>query len=351
MEPLAPMLLRPIAKARAWGGRTFVQHGKFPAPPADTPPIGESWELADLPGADAASCSRIEAGAHAGSNLREAIRVDERRIMGRATLSEHACFPLLVKFLDAAENLSIQVHPSPAFAAANPGAHLKTETWFVLEAAPDARIWRGVKHGVSRAQFAQQLREGRDIVPLLVEITVRAGDCIEMPSGLVHALGAGITVAEIQTPSDTTFRMWDWGRSDPARPLHIEQALECVLLGDDQQIERLDAPPHQPELAGERIAITGLVRTDYFDVERWSVSSRVTIEHGTAGVPISWTVLAGEVHIPGIARPLRAGGTILIPAESAPWEAVAGPQGVQLLVTTLPAPDLMQRSQGGLRLA
>jgi mannose-6-phosphate isomerase len=340
MEPLAPMLLRPIAKARAWGGRTFVQHGKFTAPPADTPPIGESWELADLPGADAASCSRIEAGAHAGSSLREAIRADERRIMGRATLSEHACFPLLVKFLDAAENLSIQVHPSPAFAAANPGAHLKTETWFVLEAAPDARIWRGVKHGVSRAQFAQQLREGRDIVPLLVEITVRAGDCIEMPSGLVHALGAGITVAEIQTPSDTTFRVFDWNRNDPARKLHLDEALACIAFDGDQALPSIPVvhASQAPAIVTRQFRTTQLSRTPHYRIERLEALERADLPVITHDRPSCWMVLTGRVSIEG-PQPVTAEAwrTLLVPAaaEGLPAKFDAG---TTLLRVSLPDP-------------
>lgn len=343
MEPLAPMLLRPIAKARAWGGWTFVQHGKFTAPPADTPPIGESWELADLPGADAASCSRIEAGAHAGSSLREAIRADERRIMGRATLSEHACFPLLVKFLDAAENLSIQVHPSPAFAAANPGAHLKTETWFVLEAAPDARIWRGVKHGVSRAQFAQQLREGRDIVPLLVEITVRAGDCIEMPSGLVHALGAGITVAEIQTPSDTTFRVFDWNRNDPARKLHLDEALACIAFDGDQALPSIPVvhASEAPAIVTRQFRTTQLSRTPHYRIERLEALERADLPVITHDRPSCWMVLTGRVSIEG-PQPVTAEAwrTLLVPAAA---EGLRAKFDAGTILLRVSVPDPMDR--------
>jgi len=358
---IPPLLLSPVFRHRVWGGdrlgRWFAS-GDASATAYERArirgSIGEAWLLADLPPTILDGKTRIADGPHDGHCLSDLLAAPplRRSLMGHAKTgsASEGCFPLLVKLLDAAENLSVQVHPDAAYSHRNPDTHTKSEMWLVLDAEPDAVIYRGIDPAVDRDALRRRILDNT-LLDAMIRVPVRAGDCFWLPSGICHALGAGTLVAEVQTPSDTTFRMWDWGRSDPARPLHIEQALECVLLGDDQQIERLDAPPHQPELAGERIAITGLVRTDYFDVERWSVSSRVTIEHGTAGVPISWTVLAGEVHIPGIARPLRAGGTILIPAESAPWEAVAGPQGVQLLVTTLPAPDLMQRSQGGLRLA
>lgn len=312
-----PMLLRPIAKARAWGGSTFVQHGKFTGPVAGNAPIGESWELADLPGNDPSACSQIEGGAHAGSSLREALRADERRIMGRAALSDHARFPLLVKFLDAAEHLSVQVHPSPAFAAANPAAHLKTETWFVLQAAPDARIWRGVRHGVSREAFAQHLRDGKDIVPLLMELRVREGDCIEMPSGLCHALGAGITVAEIQTPSDTTFRVFDWNRNDPARKLHVDEALACIAFGNDQALASIPVihASQAPAIVTRQFRTTQLSRTPHYRIERLEALERAGLPVVTHDRPSCWMVLSGSVTIAG-PTPLKADAwrTLLIPA-------------------------------------
>jgi mannose-6-phosphate isomerase len=340
MEPLAPMLLRPIAKARAWGGKTFVQHGKFAAPATGTPPIGESWELADLPASDPASCSRIEAGAHAGRSLREALRADERRIMGRACLSEHACFPLLVKFLDAAENLSIQVHPSAAFAAANPAAHLKTETWFVLEAAPGARIWRGVKPGVSREEFARHLHGGKDIVPLLVELPVRAGDCVEMPSGLIHALGAGITVAEIQTPSDTTFRVFDWNRNDPSRKLHVDEALACIAFGHEQALASIPVvhASEAPAIVTRQFRTTQLSRTPHYRIERLEALDHAELPVITHQRPSCWMVLSGRVTIDG-ACPVTADAwrTLLVPAAAEGLAAKLDP-GTVLLRVGLPDP-------------
>lgn len=338
-----PMLLRPIAKARAWGGRTFVQHGKFPAPAAGAPPIGESWELADLPGTDPSACSHIDGGAHAGSTLREALLTDERRIMGRASLSEHARFPLLVKLLDAAEHLSVQVHPSPAFAAANPAAHLKTETWFVLQAAPGARIWRGVKPGVAREEFARQLHGGQDIVPLLVELPVRAGDCIEMPSGLIHALGAGIAVAEIQTPSDTTFRVFDWNRNDPTRKLHLDEALACIAFGTDQALASIPVihASQAPAIVTRQFRTTQLSRTKHYRIERLEALEGAELPLITHGRPSCWMVLSGRVTIAG-PRPVTADAwrTLLVPAAAEGLTANFDAGTVLLRVTV---PDPMDR--------
>lgn len=356
-----PLLLNPVFRHRVWGGDRL---GKWLA--AGDPPalayerarargsIGEAWLLADLPPTILDGKSRIAAGPHEGNCLSDLLSAPplRRSLMGQAKSGSAGenCFPLLVKLLDASENLSVQVHPDAAFAHRNPDTHMKSEMWLVLDAEPGAVIYRGIDPTVDRDALRRRILDNT-LLDAMIRVPARAGDCFWLPSGICHALGAGTLVAEVQTPSDTTFRVWDWGRNDPSRPLHIEQAIECILLGDEQQIDLLEAPPHSPALSGERIAITGLVRTDFFDVERWSVCADTTIEHGTAGVPISWTVLAGEVRIPLLPTPLRAGGTIVIPAESLPWEAIAGSRGVELLVTTLPAPDLLHRSHGGLRLA
>ena len=319
MEPLAPMLLRPIAKSRAWGGGTFVRWGKFQAPAAGGAPIGESWELADLPDAVTDGCSVVEAGAFAGRSLREALHSDERGIMGRARLSAQGRFPLLVKFLDAAQNLSVQVHPTTEFAAGRSDAHLKSESWIVLHADPGARIWRGVRPGVSRAEFERCLRGGGDLVPLLVEVPVRAGDRVDLPSGLCHALGGGITVAEVQTPSDTTFRLFDWNRNDPARPLHLDDALACVAFGATQQLERFPVEniAELPAVQTRQFRTTLLSRSEHFRIERLEATQDAELPVVTHQRPCAWMVLAGRVRFAG-STPVEAGPwrTLLVPAAS-----------------------------------
>lgn len=319
MEPIAPMLLRPIAKARAWGGRTFVERGMFEAPAVGAQPIGESWELCDLPEGVSDGCSTIEAGAFAGRTLREALHEDERAIMGRAHLSQQGRFPLLVKFLDAAEHLSVQVHPTAAFAEARPGAHLKSETWLVLHAEPGARIWRGVRPSVTREAFERTLRSDGDIVPLLVEQPVRAGDRIDLPSGLCHALGEGITVAEVQTPSDTTFRLFDWGRRDPRRPLHLDEALACVQFGAAQELGRfpVENMADLPAVETRQFRTTLLSRTEHYRIERLEALEDAEMPVITHGRPACWMVLAGRLRFAG-SSPVEAGAwrTLLVPAAS-----------------------------------
>jgi mannose-6-phosphate isomerase len=333
-------VLQPIAKGRTWGGATFVQWKKFKPPAADQLPIGESWELADLPESIQDGRSRVASGVGQGKTLHELLDRDTPAWMGRARLTPQGRFPLLVKFLDAAEHLSVQVHPSEAFALANPTAHLKTETWFVLAAGPGAKMWRGIKEGVTRPQFEERLRGGGSILDLLVEVRIQTGDCIDLPSGLCHALGEGITVAEIQTPSDTTFRVFDWNRNDPARQLHIDQALECMLFGRAQRLEHLPIrnAATAPAVQTRSFRTTLLSRTDHYRIERIEAMQPASLEVITHQRPVCWLVLGGSVAIDGPA-PVTANAweTLLFPACAEGRIAKLG-AGATFLRITLPDP-------------
>ena len=226
----SPGLLRfvPILKEKVWGGRALERWGCALPPDAS---VGESWELADLAetsvsgGGGGSAISVVAEGPHEGKTIRDLLGASGEAILGATAPGEGGAFPLLVKLLHARTNLSVQVHPSPAYAAAHPDAHLKTETWFVLEAEEGAAIYAGLAPGAEPSDLPDAAAEGR-LEPLLRRVPVRAGDCIHLPSGALHALGAGVVVAEVQTPSDTTFRLYDWGRT--GRELHIEQTMACL---------------------------------------------------------------------------------------------------------------------------
>ena len=140
-------------------------------------------------------------------------------------------FPILIKFLDAREDLSVQVHPDDAYAKTHPEAHLKNEAWFIVQADRGSRLLKGLKPGVTRQRFEKSIADG-SVESTINSIPVKAGDCFYLPSGTVHALGAGILAAEVQTPSDTTYRVFDFNRNDPStgepRTLHVEQAMQCI---------------------------------------------------------------------------------------------------------------------------
>ncbi len=259
-----PLLFEPILLAKPWGGERLREFDKQIAAGAK---VGESWELADLAATStsgaggAAACTKIANGALASSNLRAACSLWGEKLMGDVARASDGGFPLLIKFLDARENLSVQVHPSPAYARAHAGAHLKTECWYIMSAEPGAKIYKGVKAGVTREAFEKALRkgDGSACVDLLESVPAVVGECHNLPSGTVHALGAGVLVAEVQTPSDTTFRVYDWGRIENGKPrqLHIEQSLECIQWEQARDATKI---PN-----GQRRAT--LVSTGYFDVE------------------------------------------------------------------------------------
>lgn len=315
---LYPLRFEPIYMEKVWGGRSLEKLGKrLPGGP-DTL-IGESWELADL-GATAASGggggaarSIIANGPHAGTSLHDLIASAGDALMGRLPTTASGDFPLLVKLLDAGENLSVQVHPSPAYAAAHPEAHLKSEAWYVLDAAPGACIYKGVHAGVTHEAFRSALASGdaASVEAMLVRTPVKPGDCHYLPSGVVHALGAGVMVAEVQTPSDTTFRVFDWGRQ--GRELHIEPAMACIRFGPTHS-EPYEKRSH---VAGVFTTISRLVTCEHFQIEkvRMSEGYRQEIPYDQ---PAVWIVLAGRgwIDAPGHDPvDFQAGQTLLIPAE------------------------------------
>jgi mannose-6-phosphate isomerase len=217
---MQPLKLAPIFDERIWGSDRLIRLFDKPFP-ADKR-IGESWELADLPNA----CSRISGGSMDGLSLRDLL---ERHgiEMGFSPEQCEPPFGLLIKFLDANDVLSVQVHPDLQACERLPDAHLKTECWYVVDAEPGAVLYRGLKDGVGPGDLRQAIEEGC-VENLLNVVEVSKGDFYFMPAGTVHAIGAGILITEIQTPSDTTYRIFDWNRVDAngqGRQLHIEESL------------------------------------------------------------------------------------------------------------------------------
>ncbi len=217
-----PLKFKPIYKELMWGGQKLRQFFGKDIPAGKK--IGESWELADLPN----DKSVITNGELAGHTLTQLIRQFPRQIMGSGNF--RGSFPVLVKFIDAQEVLSIQVHPD-AQACRRMGAGApKTEFWYILSAKKDAVIYKGLKKVVTKEEFLQAIRSGT-VIELLDKIPVKKGQCYFLPGGTVHSIGAGILIAEIQTPSDTTYRIFDWDRLDAGgkpRQLYITEAIASI---------------------------------------------------------------------------------------------------------------------------
>ena len=224
---LYPLIFSPIFKERIWGGRELerLYTKKIPA----GQPIGEAWEISDRPG----DASVIANGPLAGKDLRWLMENHAAEILGDAKPAAEGRFPLLCKILDAREKLSLQVHP-PASKAAELKGEPKTEMWFIADAAPDASLYVGLKHGVTRGEFERKITDG-SVADCFHRIPVKAGDTMFLPSGRVHAIGDGLVIFEIQQNSDTTYRVFDWNRTGldgKPRELHIAQSLASIDFND-----------------------------------------------------------------------------------------------------------------------
>ncbi|MBX3379412.1 MAG: class I mannose-6-phosphate isomerase [Phycisphaeraceae bacterium] len=328
-----PLLFRPVFKDKVWGGRALESLGKS-LPPGN---IGESWELADLDstsasgGGGGAEHSVIDNGPLAGRSIREAIRQWGVQLLGGTKLTASGGFPLLVKFLDACEHLSIQVHPSPAYAAANADCHLKTECWYVLDASNSNGqcpvIFKGLRPGVTREQL--ELAVKNQTVPQVMQsYPAIVGECHNLPSGTIHALGAGVVVAEVQTPSDTTFRVYDWAKEygRKGRELHVAQTLACTDLGPPPPLTRLE-----PGQTSAR-----LVTSEFFGVDEWRL--RAGESRPLAGRPNRAQVAmilrgSGTLHAGKSSPvPIQAGRTLLIPASLLENSSLVAATDLSLLV-------------------
>ncbi len=259
---LYPLTFQPIFKERVWGGRRLEQlYGKTLPPGL---PIGESWEISDRPG----DVSVINNGPLAGHNLHWLVEHHRKELLGDAGL-HGGRFPLLVKILDAREKLSLQVHP-PAAKAAELGGEPKTEMWFIADAAPGAELYVGLRRGVSREQFERRIREGT-VEDCFHRVPVKAGDAMFLPSGRVHAIGAGLVIFEIQQNSDTTYRVFDWNRpglDGNPRPLHVAESLASIDFTDFEPSLVQSVTVNEGQVSRRP-----LVRTPLFAVELIDVST------------------------------------------------------------------------------
>lgn len=222
-----PLTFKPAFFQRIWGGRQLAtQFGR--ELPNDGQPYGESWEISDRPELS----SEVAAGPCKGKTLHELWTGSREELFGKG-YDHFPQFPLLCKILDAQDKLSIQVHP-PALIAKSLGGDSKTEAWYIAEAAPGASLYSGWEKPVTSSEIAASVADGT-LHTLIHELFPKKGEALFLPSGRVHALGAGLVVFEIQENSDTTYRLYDWNRTDAEgnpRELHVENALKSLDLED-----------------------------------------------------------------------------------------------------------------------
>lgn len=268
-----PLRFHPIYKERVWGGRGLEERfgRRLPA----GVPIGESWEITDRP----EGVSVVANGPLAGQGLDDLTRRFPEALLGEAPARDGR-FPLLIKILDARDVLSLQVHP-PAVKARELGGQPKTEMWYFTAADPGARIYAGLRPGISRVDFEACLDRGR-VADCFHQLAVSAGDAMFLPSGRVHALGAGLMLFEVQENSDTTYRVYDWDRpglDGRPRTLHLRESLESIDFDD--------VAPGLLSSAWEPAGTT--------DVRRLvdDPPFRVEVRRGRAGAACAWSLSRG----------------------------------------------------------
>lgn len=310
-----PISFKPIAMERVWGGVGLSHFGK--KLPAGVP-IGEIWEVVDREDAQ----SIVAGGEFEGKTLNDLWRHQREEVFGLASITHPSLrFPILVKLLDASDKLSVQVHP-PAHKALELGGEPKTEVWYFLDCTKAANIYAGLKKGVTREAF-QKLLETGGVENALHEIPVRAGESIFIPSGRLHAIGAGNIIIEIQQNSDTTYRVFDWNRAGldgKPRALHIAESMASIDFEDFEPVVKPSADPLVADC-------------EYFHVEKVSLTaSRDLRPEGRFALVVSMdhpVTCAGRTFAPAEFFLIPATGTGL---DVSPAQATAS-----VLVCTLPS--------------
>ena len=295
----------PLFKPKPWGGRKLEEIFHKPLP--DGEKIGESWEAADIP----EGASTIGNGSLREQSLSNAVQLWGKDLVG-SRWDSYDRFPLLVKILDARENLSVQVHPDEESCEKFfPEHNSKDESWIVMESDPDGAIFRGFEKDVTLDDFLEKL-EKNEVTEILRKIPVKKGDSVRNAPGTVHALLKGVVLLEVQEPSDSTFRIYDYGRKvdGKPRPLHIEEAKKVMKF--DWEENPLLVPEKREISAGLREII---VNCDSYRLEKWTISQRMEMNALPETVRILFC-MEGKAILKGDSEEIAVnpGDTIIIPA-------------------------------------
>ena len=309
-----PVKLTPHYANYIWGGRVLEEHyGKIGSDDI----IAESWELSTHKD----GCSKIACGKYAGKTLEQYLLELERDTgvnpLGSKSNTKSGHLPILIKFIDARDDLSIQVHPCDEYAMRHEGDNGKTEMWLILESEPEAFLYYGVSKEVTREEVEEKIKTDQ-METLLKKVPVKKGEIYFIPAGTIHAIGKGIVICEIQQSSNVTYRLYDYGRTDKEgnkRPLHIKKGMDVSIL----KPQKLNTAPEQTIEDREERQITLLKTCKYFTTYRYNIKNTVasiktTNESFTALVCLSGAgvIKAGEEQVS-----FEKGETLFIPANEA----------------------------------
>ncbi len=304
---LYPLKFEPILKDKIWGGNRLktVLNKKI----SEANQCGESWEISGLVGDE----SMIVNGFLAENNLNELLEIYMTELVGEKNYEQYGLgFPLLIKFIDAQDNLSVQVHPDDELAQRKYGQSGKTEMWHVIASEPGGGLYVGFNQTVTKEQFQDALDQG-SVADLLQFHPVQSGDTFMIPAGTVHAIGKGVLLAEIQQPSDITFRVFDWNRVDNEgnpRELHVEEALEAIHFDEQTQDFKIQ---YQPTLN----KTVKLVRSEYFNTNLLEFDQPLNKSFAEIDSFVIYICLDGQILLAcGDQRErLETGEVVLIPAD------------------------------------
>ena len=305
MRKLYPFFLSGVIKSPIWGGTRLPCEWNKCTPDGGT--VGESWELT----VRKKEMSVIQNGTLAGVTVGELLRDNSSALMGKSTLPNGE-FPLLVKFIDAADRLSVQVHPDDAYAARVENDRGKTEMWYIVDADEDAEIICGLADGFDNAAFRDALKNG-ELMSALKTQKVRKGETYFIPAGLPHAIGKGILITEIQQNCDLTYRVYDYdrrGADGSLRELHIDKACDVIRPFDDAEI---DAIRYSRGIPASRQDV--LADCDYFRVEKLDLcKSTQTLSQNGHLRHLLCIAGDGQIECDGTSYPFFRGDSILLPA-------------------------------------
>ncbi len=299
----APIIFSPYLKSVIWGGEKICEYKGIPQP---EPRIGESWEISAVPGHE----SVVAEGTYKGLNITELIERFGVELLGTAVVEKYGeKFPLLIKLIDANDNLSVQVHPDDALAKARHNSLGKTEMWYIIQADKGAKIYAGLNCEMTPDEYVERVENGTFAETLAVHNSA-AGDVFFLPAGRVHAIGAGNLLAEIQESSDITYRIYDYDRLDAdgnPRQLHTEEAKDAIDFKVYDNYK--NSPVGSSEVCAE------IVRCDHFTTDRIIIDGEMQLPLSRKSFTVIMCI-EGEVimkYHSGEMK-LKKGHTVLLPA-------------------------------------
>jgi mannose-6-phosphate isomerase len=305
MTELYPIKFEPILKEKIWGGSSIVKNFGKKADPSKL--IGECWEISAIQ----ENLSVVSNGFLAGNNIEEIIEVYMGDVTGEAVYEKFGNeFPLLIKLIEAKDDLSVQVHPGDTLARARHDAYGKTEMWYILDSGQSSKIYTGFSQKITKEKFKDVLINGELLKILNVE-SAEAGDTFFIPAGRIHAIGAGILLVEIQQTSDITYRVFDWDRVDSegkSRDLHIDLAIDALdfqTSGTSKIIKKPVADKTE-----------NIVSCPYFHTNILQFGSRIRKDYNILDSFVIYICIAGEfiIHWENGAEAVKKGETVLLPA-------------------------------------